>query len=234
MTINNYQVNSMKSKLKFLIILILVFIVNFSCTIYPNIGQEVDHFKSTVESAATDINHNQLWIQTARAIATEIGDSSYLETAQAIATNIGETDLLKTAQILITNEPPRLLDTLQSMTTEQSPSIIKTAQAIATKGLSQSGEVPDDIPIVEGNKKNYYISSTNISYTTSLSYNEVKYFYQNEMNNKGWKKIDGKSIEIGMALINVFEKNDRVATLSISQNMNAQTTLVLINIQPDN
>jgi hypothetical protein len=193
------------------------FLLSFTlaCNLLSNVTNQVNEVKDTAVSVATLAGEGQKWIETARAVATEVGDSGLLETAQAYATQVGESGFLETAQ---------------AYATEEGPAIAETAKAIATRLPSNSGEIPEDIPVLPGENEQLFGSNELVSYTTGMDINSVVEFYKTEMPNKGWEKGDQDSLETSNIAYLYFKKQDRSASVVISVNPLNNKTLVVITI----
>ena len=93
-----------------------------------------------------------------------------------------------------------------------------------------SDEIPADIPVVDGEKKDLLSSEKVVSYSTSMSFDSVLTFYQEQMPINGWSEKEGSVITDEAALL-YFENSDREATVTLSYNSGGSETVVMIIIQ---
>jgi hypothetical protein len=189
--------------------------LTLACNLISNVSNQVNEVKDTAVSVATQVGEGQKWLGTAKAVATEVGNSGLLETAQVYATQVGESGFLETAQ---------------AYATENGPGMIETAKAIATQIPSNTGEIPDDIPVVPGENEELFGSNELVSYTTGMDFNAVVDFYKTEMPNNGWEKGDQDSLETSNIAYLYFKKQNRSASVVISINPLTSKTLVVITI----
>ena len=95
-----------------------------------------------------------------------------------------------------------------------------------------SGEVPSDVPIVEGETKDFFSSDTFVSYTTTMDFEDVLAFYKEELPNNGWEADEMGAFEIeGTALLS-YSKDDQIILVTISTEASDGVTTVLITLQP--
>jgi hypothetical protein len=221
----------MTRQVKQIVWLIIFGVLSLSCSLLNSFGSQVEGAKATVQSVATSVQEGQKWIQTAQAVATEVGNSGLLETAQIVATQFGDSAFMQTAQAFVTQEAPGLLETGQALVTEQGPHVIETAKALASQIPSSSGVAPSDIPIIQGEREDLFTSQEMVSYTTTIEYAQVLEFYKTEMPANGWIKRDKGTVETGNVSILYYEKSGQTATITISKNPANGKTVVLINIR---
>lgn len=237
----------MTRQVKQVILFICFMLLSLSCNLLDNLSNQIDVAKGFVKSIATNVQQEQKWIQTAQAVATEVGKSNLIGTAQIISTQIGNSAfiqtvqayvsqeaprLLETAKVYVTQEAPRLLETGQAVVTEKGPYVIETAKALISQIPSSSGEAPSDIPLIKGEKEDLFTSEELISYTTTIKYAKVLEFYKTEMPANGWIKRDEGNVETGDVSILYYEKPNQITTITISKNATNGKTVVLINIRP--
>ena len=193
------------------------FLLTFTlaCSFLSNVTNQVSEVKDTAVSVATQVGEGQKWLGTARAVATEVGNSGLLETAQVYATQVGESGFLETAQ---------------AYATQEGPAIAETAKAIATKLPANTGDIPEDIPVVPGENSELFGSNELVSYTTGMDLSSVVDFYKTEMPNNGWEKGDQDSLETTNIAYLYFKKQGRSASVVISVNPLNNKTLVVITI----
>lgn len=143
------------------------------------------------------------------------------ETAEAFITNadIG----ISTVQALVTDVGVQLTES----------GILETAQAFATEIPIPTfeGEVPDDIPVMDGNKTGLVESSSLVSYIINEDYQAVVDYYEREMAALGWSKVDSETQKQDSYSQLVFEKNNRKATVIITQVPFLNQTSVTIEIR---
>lgn len=248
-----------KKSYRFIFALTLLAAASLACTLFSGLSRDVGQLRSTAQSVATTVKQGQELIQTGQAVATQVLGNEIVQTARAFATEQGS-ELLATGQAFITQEGPGLLATGQTIATEQGPSLLATMQAAATQqgpGLLETmqaaatqigpglegtmqavatqaaspGGAPADIPQVEGGKTNLIATNSFVSYTTPLDLRSVMDFYEREMPNNGWTKVEQGSVVSAASAIFIYEKPGRRATLTISADTGVGATLVVIAIQ---
>ncbi len=150
--------------------------------------------------AIDDLREGQKAIETVQGIATQIDESGIGETAQAMVTQIDESGIKQTVQGAITEI------------------------AVAP------GEIPDDIPIMEGNQA--LVSAADvISYMMpDKEFQEVVDYYKNEMPAKGWVKLDSGSESDNLTTLE-YEKDGRKVSIVITKVPVLNQVTVLISIQ---
>jgi hypothetical protein len=135
---------------------------------------------------------------------------------------------METMQSIATVQGPGMVETLQAFASEQAPAMKETGQAIATQ--IAPGEVPADIPVVEGEKDSFYSSQELVSYETVLDYQSVLNFYMNEMPSKSWSWNEKGSSEMENLAVLIYEKTDRKAVINLTVNPLNKKTIILITI----
>jgi hypothetical protein len=168
-------------------------------------------------------------LETARAYATQEGPGM-METIQALATDKGP-DVRPTLQAFATEQGPGVKATFQAFATEQGPDIVATAQGLATQMAAETPIVPEDIPLVEGERKNLTALLGMVTYSTSLPYDDVLSFYLAEMPAHGWELVNEGSYQIPNSAVLNYQKIDRKATVSMSVVNNQTYLLILIQNQ---
>ncbi len=221
-----------KQSFSTILLLIVITVVGLACSLFSGISEKFNETKSTAESVATDVHQGDQAFSTAKAIATEFGDSNFMSTAKALATEAKDSGYLETAQAYITSEAPGALETLQAFTTEQGPSLLQTGQAYVTEMSQSKGELPSDIPVVSGEKSMFYASQELVSYFTSVDFPSVLSYYKNEMPKNGWTKYDQGWVENSNSAVLYFEKSDRSVSITLSINPVDNKTIVMITITP--
>jgi hypothetical protein len=194
----------------------VILILTLSCNLFSNLSNQANVVKETAQSVVTMAGEGQKWIETAKAVTTNVGESGLLETAQAYVTEAGNSSFLQTAQ---------------AYTTQEAPQLMETAKAIASHIPSNTGELPKDIPLVTGENEELFVSNELVSYMTSQDYNSVVEFYKKEMPNNGWEQDDKDVIETSNISYLYFKKQDRTASIVISINPLNNKTVVLITLQ---
>ena len=119
-------------------------------------------------------------VETIQGIVTQIDETGIRETVQAVGTDFGESGIPETAQAVTTELAEKGFQ--------------ETAQAFATDIVIQPGEVPPDIPIMEGEKSAFVGQENTITYTIDEEFKHVLDFYQSEMPARGWTKVEGASV----------------------------------------
>jgi len=153
---------------------------------------------------------------TAESVATDVNaGKEFLGTGEAFVTEVAGSGAAETAKAFVTQEVPRLKE---------------TAQAIATDVLVTPSDVPDDIPIMEGEKSAFVGSVKALSYIIEKEFSAVLDFYETEMPTKGWTKIESSSGTAGSQAELHFEKDGRSATVVIAQVPFTLKTMVVINL----
>ncbi len=166
---------------------------------------------------------------TAQALATELKEKAgIVGTVQAVVTEVVESEALQTARALATEKGPEVEQTLQAFATQEAPRLEQTANAVLTAMAAAKGQPPEDIPLIEGDRKNFVSSSLFVSYETPRPYNEVLDFYKQKMVENGWVAVEAGSVEADKAAFLNFEKDQRRASVSLSVNPINQDTIVVI------
>jgi hypothetical protein len=203
---------SMKSKMPFFMIAVLVFLVSIACSL------------SSLQQRASSAK------QTANAVKSEVGGiisvgDSIIKTAQAIETK--HPGVLETVKAVGTKAAP-ILNALESAATDH-PDLISTAQAAIQQDIP-TGEPPDDIPLLEHQQmKEFFGTSQYIFYTSPSAYSYVLDFYKGSMPGYGWQYLEDESHEYPNAAQLCFVKDDRRATVNLSLNTMNNTTSIIIN-----
>jgi hypothetical protein len=222
--------------------LIVLMAASLSCNAINRVGDA----RETVQAVATSVSQGRDLLATLGAVGTQVGGAGWLETAQALATLAGESGLLETAVAFATEQGPSALATAQAFATEQGPAAIATAQAFATQqgpsamATAQAyatqvagslGNLPPDVPIVDGEKDAFVKSLELVSYITPIEYAQVVDFYKQQMPANGWVQASSGWIETAQTTILRVEKPDRLATVTITRNPVDGRSVVLITIQ---
>lgn len=228
-------------------ILTLLLAISMACSLTNGIGERFNQTRGTAQSVATKVQEGRHLLGTAQALATGVGESGLIETAQALATDFGESGLLETvqafatkqgpkaigtAQTFATEEGPRLIETIKAIATQEAPHIKETTQAIATKAAAAFGEAPADIPLVGGDKENFFGSKEMVSYMTPLPLEETSEFYKREMPAIGWIEMQEGWFESSTLVVLNYAKPDRIASVTLTTNPLGDKSVVVITIQP--
>jgi hypothetical protein len=197
----------MRSKLYFRLLLLISLLVaaSLGCQLVDNITEGVK-FVGTGRAVATDI----------KALTTQIIPPGLDETARALGTQVDESGVLKTAQAAIT---------------EKAPGIGETAQAIVTEVYTSPEEAPADIPIMDGEKSAFVGTSQAVSYFINAEFQDAVDFYKKEMPNKGWQADTSKDSTSENLVELHFTKDNRSATVVITQIPFVGQTTIAITIE---
>lgn len=229
---------------RYLWVIIILASSALACNLFTQVTSRAGEVQETAQSLVTGVGQGQELLETAKAVLTEDG-SSLLKTAISMATQEGP-QLLDTAQAFVTQEGPALIETAQALATEkgpvvkatvqafateQGPEIVATAQALATQLAGGTPQVPDDIPLVEGERKNLTILLGMIAYHTPLPYDQVLAFYLAQMPANGWELVSEGTYQIEHTAVLNYQKIDRKATVSLSTVDNQTYLLILIQNQ---
>jgi hypothetical protein len=141
-------------------------------------------------------------------------------------------ELLGTGEALITEVAGSgAAQTAKAFVTQEAPLLKETAQAIATNVLATPSDVPEDIPVMEGEKSAFVGSARAISYIVEQDFLTVLDFYQQEMPANGWTKAEyGTTITDTQAELH-FEKGERTVIIVIAQVPFTAKTMVVITIE---
>lgn len=212
-----------------------------ACNLFNQVTTRVGSVQETAEALATGVGDGQDLLGTAKAVLTEDGSRllktavsiatqegpQLLDTAQAFATQEGP-GLIETAQAVATEKGPEVKATVQAFITEQAPGMIATAQGMATQIAIGTPQVPEDIPLVEGERSNLAVLLGMVTYHTPMPYDEVLAFYLAEMPAKGWELVSDGTYQIEHTAVLNYQKIDRKATISMSVVDNQTYVLILI------
>lgn len=199
-----------------------------ACNFITGISDNVESGLGTAGAAATQV---RALASQAQGLATAVEESGFLKTAQALATEEGG-QFLATARALATQaEESGVLETAQAFATAEGSSLLATARVVATQGI-QTGAAPQDIPVVEEDTiVNFYGSESVVSYVTSLDFESVLDFYENEMPANGWQAISEATVETNAVARMRYGKEERTADILINVNPLDQKTMVTILLQ---
>jgi len=201
----------------------LLVIGGLACSLLSGLGQT----SKDVQSISTDIGKGKQLVATVQPIITQIEGLKLLETLQNF-TKSQVPGALETMKAVATVQGVGMVETVQAYATSHAPSLKETGQAMATQ-LSP-GEVPGDIPVVEGDKTEFYSSQEIVSYGTPLDFQTVLDFYKNEMPAKGWTLVEAAATEMENFASLPYDKPTRRTTINITVNQLNHSTIVLITI----
>ena len=183
--------------------------------------------------AVDRVREGQQAIETIQGVATQFDESGMLETGQAVATKIDESGLQETAQAVATDiDESGLQETAQAVVTEIDESGVKeTAQAFATEIVVEPGDVPPDIPIMDGEKEAFVGSDQVISYFIKAEFQDVLNYYQAEMPARGWTQVDAGTIVTDTTATLQYEKDGRRVDIILGEVPFVGQVTVVINMQ---
>ena len=193
----------------------IILLISFSLSC--GIINTVNELRSTVEDAGTYIEQGRELVGTGQALVTNVQGSGMVETAQALATQFDESGIKETAQAYATQF--------------NNADYLQTAQAVTTQFALSPDNVPEDIPLVEGEKNAFIASPQAISYFVGAAFDQVLSFYQREMPANGWIPLmQGTVVTDSTAELN-YEKNGRTAKVVITAAPIIDQTSVVISLQ---
>lgn len=97
-------------------------------------------------------------------------------------------------------------------------------------GDDPPGDGPEDVPVMDGDRENFFASADVVTYLIPAEYAEVVAFYKAEMEANGWTYDPNLSSEFGEIAALTFNKDGRTATVSILTDVTSGSTLVAVNI----
>lgn len=248
-----------KKTFRWLWALTLIAALGIGCSLVSNVTERVGGIEKTAQSVATDVQSGRGLISTGQALATNVQGNSMVQTAQAYVTEQAP-GVEHTVQAFATDQGPRLQQTIQAFATDQGPSLQQTIQAFATQqgpGLEQTvgafltqdvpglestvqafatqtgsktGQAPQDIPLVQGEKTSLITTESFVTYFTSMEFSAVESFYEAQMPANGWTKVDKESIQNNNSAVLVYEKPSRKATVTLGVDPTNNTTVVVITV----
>lgn len=207
--------------------LIAVFAAGLACSFLTGLGEPGGDLVSTAQNAATQ----------AVGLATALDEQGLNETAVAFATEFGETGIGATAEAMITAiNPTDVVATAQAFGTQaasEGGESLATVQAMATQFAESSGDLPEDIPVPDGEKTGFVAMGNLVSFGIQQPFDEVLAYYQNEMPANGWEEAETGNLVADSAAVLVFEKINRTATITLGVIPLAEETRVQILIVPE-
>lgn len=129
----------------------------------------------------------------------------------------------------LTTDLPVDLDAMATDLPSEVDGILSDFDGFLDEALG-SEDIPEDIPIIEGEVIDLFGSEKVISYKTALDFDTVLSFYQEQMLQNGWSAKDDSVITADAALL-YFEKLEREATVTMSSVDSENRTVVMIIIQ---
>lgn len=233
-----------KKTFRWLWALTLIAALGIGCGLVSNVTERVGGIEKTAQSVATGVQSGREIISTGQAIVTNVQGNPMVQTAQAYVTEQAP-GVQHTVQAFATDQGPRLQQTIQAFATQQGPGLEQTVgafltqdvpglestvQAFATQTGSNTGQAPQDIPLVEGDKTSLVTTESFVTYFTSMEFSAVESFYEAQMPTNGWTKVDKESIQNKNSAVLVYEKPSRKATVTLGVNPTNNRTVVVITI----
>jgi len=203
------------SKLKIHYLIAFAILVTF--TLSCGLLTQVENLKSTAEVMGTTVQGGKEIVETGQALITQVDGSELVETAQGMATQIGDSGLQDTAQALVTQV--------------SGSNIPATAKAVVTQIITSPEDIPDEIPVMEGEKSAFVGSQTAISYFIKAEFDQVLDFYQREMPARGWKQIDFGTTTTDSSAELHYEKANKKATVVITTVPFVEQVTIVITIE---
>lgn len=150
---------------------------------------------------------------TIEAMVTDIDD--FATQAVEFATQAGDSGLVETAQSMGTQLP------------EAAQEMQETAKAMVDE--INTGETPEDIPLISPSEENFFSNNSFVTYNTEVDFETVLSFYQEEMPLNGWEPGDAEVQTNSTALLQ-YTKDGRTAAVALSTDPSDGSTLVVITI----
>lgn len=200
----------------------------YSCALPANAEKRLERFRSTANAFERKVQEGLEIIETGQAIATKVDQYGVDQTAQAAASKLSDSGLIKTVQFVTTSKGPDLFETVVSFVSDKIPLVETTPEAVETK-------IPysTDIPIPRGRNEELDSAGMVTAFSTNFEFEEIIEFYEKEMPEYGWKRLDSISrIDSNRALIH-FRKGERLAIVSIFNNKESSKTIVQISVQDE-
>jgi len=193
------------------LIFVIVAITALACTCNGLSG--IAESARQVESAALTA---QALATQGQEIVTQVQGSGVMQTAAALATQAEESGLVGTAQAVITEIP------------EEGKNVYSTVEVVLTQGAY--GEAPSNIPLVNDQIKDFFGSSSLVSYNTPMDLTAVVDFYNQEMPKYGWQTGDDTTVVTSSYAILSFKNPNQKSTITLTVNPFNGDTIVLISI----
>ncbi|MEA3350590.1 MAG: hypothetical protein U9Q82_08225 [Chloroflexota bacterium] len=186
-----------------------------ACGGLGNAAEQAENLEHAAQTAQAIATTGQGLATQAEGYATQISESGLIQTGEALVTEAEESGLISTMQAAITQLP------------EQSSDVKATIDVVLTQGAY--GEAPPDIPIVDGEKEQFFGSDNLVSYTTPLSFQEVLGFYRDQMPDYDWQPGDGTTTETPIYAILYYQNPHQRVTINISDKDNETIVIVIIS-----
>lgn len=213
----------MNLKIKWVSILIIALILISACSLLDQLNP-LDEMSSEIKDIAEQLPLEDIQGQI-EMLSTDLPDS-FDSLATDLPTNLDEiTDELET----FTTDLPSDLENLTTDIPSDMDEVFDDFSGLFDDMLG-SDEIPDDIPILDGEIEELVSSEKIVSYTTAFDFDTVLTFYQEQMPINGWTAQEGNVFSDNMALL-YFENVDREATITISHNVGENKTTIMIIIQ---
>lgn len=196
-------------------LLILVFTISTACGLIGNItdvAEQAGGARGTLQALVTQAG--DLTTQ-AVGFATQASESGLVETAQAMVTQINPDEIMSTLEAVGTQFP------------EAAGDLQETAMAIPDQ--INTGETPEDIPLLAPDEEFFFSNASFVSYHANVKFDTALSFYEQEMVLNGWEAGEG-TIQAGSTAILPYTKENRTATVTLTNNPAAENTLVVITI----
>jgi hypothetical protein len=213
----------MDQKIKWVIGLSIALALISACSLLDNLNPFND-MASEIDDLAEQIPMEEIQDQIESFVTDLPGD------LDALATDLPDSldDIQEELETLATDLPGDL-DALATDLPSEVDDILKDFEDFIDD-WTDSDEIPVDIPVVEGETRDLVSSDMVLSYSTSMSYNAVLNFYQEQMPINGWSEKN-ESVLTADAAILYYEKDNREATVTLSRGTGGIETIVMIIIQ---
>jgi hypothetical protein len=185
----------------------------------------VTNIVSTVRTVAT----GEAIVSQVGGIVTQVGGIVTQVDVGAITTQMGAMVTQIDPEKMATQMAP-MVTQMGSMITEMAPMTTQIAPLTTQLGIS-SGNAPDDIPIMDGEKNGFVASPQAVSYFINTDLQKALAFYQTEMPKKGWTLVEsGTRIGDNDAELH-FEKDGRKAIVILALIPFVNQTTVVITLE---
>jgi hypothetical protein len=213
----------MNQKIKWIIGLSIALVLISACSLLNNLNPFND-MASEIEDLAEQIPMDEIQDQI-ESLGTDLPDA-----IESLATDLPSSldDFQDELDTLATDLP----DDLDALATNLPSEVDDLLGDFGDffDDWTDTDEIPADIPVVDGEIQDLISSKKVVSYSTSMSFDEVVGFYQDQMPINGWAEKDGSVVTADAALL-YYKKVDREATVTLSQGSGGNETIVMIIIQ---
>lgn len=204
-----------KYRLSWFALILMVLIISTACGLIGNISElaeQADGAQGTLQALVTDTGN-----LTTQAVefATEASESGLIETAQAMVTQVNTDEILSTLEAVGTQFP----DTAQNL----------QETAMAVPGQLNTGDVPEDIPLLEPDEGFFFSNDSFLTYYANVEFDTTLSFYEQEMILNGWEAGEG-IVRAGSSAILPYTMGNRNARVVLTKNPAGENTLVVITI----